>query len=156
MEWSVYCFCLVCMLVSLSVVNFNIRYNFWTVRDRDFIFGMHIQLMMPFGRWPCDLDFHHCANNSFFWLCCRWRHSVSQKHVFFFFLVDFYAPGWNNRGHIVFVLSFCLSVVNFNPRYSFWTVRGRDFIFGMHTLLMMPFQLTPRTMTLWPWFWPLR
>ena len=27
----------------------------------------------------------------------------------------------------------CLSVVNFNIRYNFWTVTGRDFIFGMHT-----------------------
>ena len=36
-----------------------------------------------------------------------------------------------------------------------WTVRGRYFIFGMHTPLMMPFQMTPRSMTLWPWLWPL-
>ena len=48
-------------------------------------------------------------------------------------------------------LSVCLSVVNFNLRYNFWTIRGRDFIFGMHTPLMIPFQMTPRSMTLWPW-----
>ena len=47
----------------------------------------------------------------------------------------------------------CLSVVNFNLRYNFWTVRDRDFIFGMHSPLMMPFQMTPRSMTLWPWLW---
>ena len=41
----------------------------------------------------------------------------------------FYAPRSNDRGHIVFVLSVCLSVVNFNLRYKFWTLRGRDFIF---------------------------
>ena len=56
-------------------------------------------------------------------------------------------------GHIVFVLSVCLSVclsvVNFNLRYNIWTVRDRDCIFGMHTPLMMPFQMTPRSMTLW-------
>ena len=46
-------------------------------------------------------------------------------------------------------LSVCLSVVNFNLRYNIWTVRDRDFIFGMHTPLMMPFQMTPRSMTLW-------
>ena len=45
-------------------------------------------------------------------------------------------------------LSVCLSVVNFNICYNFWTIRGRDFIFGMHTLLMKPFQMTPRSMTL--------
>ena len=34
-EW--YCFCPVCLsVVCLSVANFNLRYNFWTVRDRDF------------------------------------------------------------------------------------------------------------------------
>ena len=42
----------------------------------------------------------------------------------------------------------CLSVVNFNLRYNFWTVRDRDFIFGMHTPLMTPFEMTPRSMTL--------
>ena len=70
-----------------------------------------------------------------------------------------YASGSNDRGHIIFVLSVFLSVwlsvVNFNIRYNFWTVRGRDFIFGMHISLMMPFQMTPRSMTLWPWLWHL-
>ena len=39
----------------------------------------------------------------------------------------FYAPGSNDRGHIFFVLSVCLSVclsvVNFNLCYNFWTAR---------------------------------
>ena len=42
-----------------------------------------------------------------------------------------------------------------NIRYKFWTERDRDFIFGMHTRLMMPFQMTRGVMTLWPWLWPL-
>ena len=50
----------------------------------------------------------------------------------------------------------CLSVVNFNIRYNFWTIRGRDCIFGMHTPLMIPVQMTPRSMNLWPWLWPFR
>ena len=45
-----------------------------------------------------------------------------------FIMKDFYAPGSNDRGHIVFVLSVCLfeclSVVNFNLRY-----RQRSHIF---------------------------
>ena len=45
-------------------------------------------------------------------------------------------------------LSVCLSVVNFNHRYNFLTLRERDFIFGMHTIQMTPFQMTPRSMTL--------
>ena len=50
---------------------------------------------------------------------------------------------------------FCpVCFVNFDIRYNFWTESDRGFIFGMHTQLMMPFQLTPRLMTLWPWLWP--
>ena len=60
----------------------------------------------------------------------------------------------NDLGHIVFVSSVCLSVVNFNIRYNFWTMRDRDFIFDMHTPLMMPFQMKPMTMTLWSYLWP--
>ena len=37
-------------------------------------------------------------------------------------------------------LTVCLSVVNFNLCYNFWTIRDRDFIFGMHTPLITPFQ----------------
>ena len=47
-------------------------------------------------------------------------------------------------------LFICLSVVNFNLRYNFWTIRERDFIIGMHTPLMIPSQMSPRSMTLWP------
>ena len=32
-------------------------------------------------------------------------------------------------------LSVCLSIVSFNIRYDFWTVRGRDFIFGTNDAL---------------------
>ena len=71
----------------------------------------------------------------------------------------FYAPGSNDRGHIVwsclfaclfFCLFVCLSVVNFNLPYIFWTKRDKDFIFGMHTLLMTPFQMTSRHQGQWP------
>ena len=51
-------------------------------------------------------------------------------------------------------LSVYLSVVNFNLRFNFWTVRDWDFIYSMRTPLMMPFQMTPRSITLWPWLWP--
>ena len=39
------------LFVCLFIVNFNLRYNFWTVRDRYFIFGMHTPLMMPLWPW---------------------------------------------------------------------------------------------------------
>ena len=72
-----YCFCPVCLFVRLSVclsvwlsvVNFNLRYNIWTVRDRDFILGMHTPLMMPFQMTPRSMilwfDFDLEAKNSF-------------------------------------------------------------------------------------------
>lgn len=47
----------------------------------------------------------------------------------------------------------CLSVVNFNLCHNFWTIRDRDFIFSMHTPLIKYFQMTSRSMTLWPWLW---
>ena len=120
-----------CLSVCLSVVNFNLCYNFWTVRGRDFIFGMHTSLMMPFWMTPRSMTLWLTLKLKIaFWTLLPPGHSVSQTHL------DFYAPGSNDRGHIVFVLSVCLSVVNFNLRNIFLTVRDRDFIFGMHTQLM--------------------
>ena len=63
-------------------------------------------------------------------------------------LCPIFMPPDRIMGHIVFVLSVCLSVVNFNICYNFWTATGRNFIFGMHTPQIMPFQMTPRSMTL--------
>ena len=40
---------------------------------------------------------------------------------------------------------------NFILGHNFWTVRDGDFIFGMNTQLIKPFQMTTRSMTLWPW-----
>ena len=62
----------------------------------------------------------------------------------------------NEYGHIIFVLSVCLFVVNIYLHYKFWTVKDRDFMFGMYIQLMMPFYMTPSAMTLWLWCWPLR
>ena len=73
-----------------------------------------------------------------------------------------YAPG-KEFGGICFLS--CLSVGDsvicgkktFNLGHNFWTLRNTSFIFGMHTQLMKPFQMTPRSMALWPWpwLWPL-
>ena len=74
-----------CLFVCLSVVNFNLRYNFGTIRDKDFIFGKHTPLMMPFQLTPRSLvSFDLDAKNNFFRLCCRQGHSVSQTHLDFF------------------------------------------------------------------------
>ena len=57
------------------------------------------------------------------------------------------ASYFHTPGDILF-LSVCLSVVNFNLRYNFWTIRDGDFIFGMRTPHIMSFQIKPRSMTL--------
>ena len=64
----------------------------------------------------------------------------------FFYLGHFYIfmpSHWRIRG--ILFLS-CLFV---NICYNFWTARDRDYIFGIHSQLMTPFQMK----TLWPWFW---
>ena len=66
-------------------------------------------------------------------------------------LVSFYAPIPDRMIGGILFCPVCLSVINFNLRYNFWTIRDGDFIFGMHTPLMMPSQMTPKSMTLWPW-----
>ena len=77
-------------------------------------------------------------------------------------------PEWNFWG-ILFLSclsvcqSVCLSVCgsvtlwqkNFNLGHNFWTVRDKDFIFGIHTQLMKSFQMIPRSMKLLPWLLPL-
>ena len=72
-------------------------------------------------------------------------------------------PTWIEwSGDILFLscLSQCLfvrmSVVNYNLWYNFWTVRDIDFISGMYTPLLMPFQVTQRSMTLWSLLYKLR
>ena len=72
------------------------------------------------------------------------------------FLITFLCPRMEwYRGHIVFVMSVLLfaylDVVNFNIRYNFRTVR--DIIFCWQSQLMIPFQMTPRSMIWWSCFW---
>ena len=58
----------VCLFVScLSVVNIHLRYNLWTGRDSDFIFGMQT-LMMPFFNDTKVNDLN--GKYSFLGLCC--------------------------------------------------------------------------------------
>ena len=45
----------------------------------------------------------------------------------------FVCPRNGIQGHLFFVLSVTLWHKNFNLGHNFWTVRDRDFIFGMHT-----------------------
>ena len=55
-------FCLMTLIVTfdLHIKNFNLGYNFWTVRDRDLILACILNKWNPFkslqSQWPCDLD----------------------------------------------------------------------------------------------------
>ena len=48
-------FSMVCLFVCLSVVNFNLRYKLWTIRDRDFISDLHTPLIMSFQMKPMSM-----------------------------------------------------------------------------------------------------
>ena len=80
---------------------------------------------------------------------CKICHSFAYKYLSWWVLLQIFLSLWNGiRGHLVFVLSVCLSVClwlcysdsvakkTFNLGHNFWNVRDRDFIFGMHTQLM--------------------
>ena len=75
---------------------------------------------------------------------------IPESQVKFISIVYFFMPPDRMIGGILFLscLFVCLSVVNFNLRYNFCTLRDRNFIFGMHTPLMTPFQMTPRSVDL--------
>ena len=52
-------------------------------------------------------------------------------------------------------LPVCLWKKTFYLGHNFGTLRERDLIFGMHTHLIKPNQMTSRSMILWHWPWPL-
>ena len=76
-------------LPCLSVVNFNIHYNLWSV-GRDFIFGTHTELMFSCplkwhqGQWPCDLYFDIFLLKIAFSEFVASGDIVFHKHTFYF------------------------------------------------------------------------
>ena len=71
--------------------------------------------------------------------------TVKRKWIIFYYRNKLFLPQDWMIGHIVDVLSICLSVVNVSFCYKFWTVRDEDLIIWMHAPLMMSFQMTPRS-----------
>ena len=55
----------VCLFVCLCVVNFNLRYNFWTFRGRDFILYL---ACIPSG-FPQSLNFGFSLKSPWKWIC---------------------------------------------------------------------------------------
>ena len=135
------------LCVCLFVVNFNLPYNFWPVRDRKVIFSMHTQLMRHFlwhqAHWPCNLGLWPLLLVE---PCCCQGHSVSQTHldlVRFFcgkgpFHLFFHSMKWWNewfgKGGIIwkqvkktyiywaFWISFCVSLTYSNRCYIYLAV----------------------------------
>ena len=72
----------VCLSVSDDSVakNFNLGHNFWIVKDRDFIFGMHIQLVKPFQMTPRSM-----TEKSQFWTLLPPGAFIFHKHTRFIF-----------------------------------------------------------------------
>ena len=69
-------------------------------------------------------------------------------------VMNFLCPGMEFGGIYFFIcLCVCCKKNPFNLHHNFWTVRDRDFIFGIYTQLMKPFHLTPMSMTSWHWPW---
>ena len=104
-----YCFChvclSVCLFISLSVVNFNLRYNFWTVRDKDFIFGifgMHINDALSSDTKVNDLVTFTLTfvQKKLFELCCHRGNSVSQTHVFFPDILIYRVIKWTSEVYL--------------------------------------------------------
>ena len=72
--------------------------------------------------------------------CWRW---IGEMYCFSYTFRNLFMPP-NRMIEGILILSclfVCLAVVNFYLRYNFWTVRGKDVIFGMRTPLMRPFQM---------------
>ena len=65
----------------IDVVNFNIHYNFLIIRDADFIFCMHTQLMTPFQMTPKVND--HVTLTSEFTLKITVSDSAATKGIVF-------------------------------------------------------------------------
>ena len=123
---------------DLLLKNFNLEHSFLTRRGKTSIFHMYIAVTRTFPMVPkfLTLKFDLLLKTLTLTISSL-PEEVGLSYFTCAFLVarllmpyhDFYAPGSNDRGHIVFVLSLfvclfvCLSVVNFNLRYNFWTVR---------------------------------
>ena len=56
----------------------------------------------------------------------------------------FYVPGSNDRGHIVFVLCFFCLLSTLTFAITFEPLKVETSYLGMHTPLIMPFQIASR------------
>ena len=113
--------------LSVEIWNFNFAHNFWTIWDRDIIYGMHTQLIRPYqmtlGQLPFDLHPKNnclppylcftntsCFNNEEKWLIVLWkylfRYAKMQKN-------ETWPLDWKNYqiNFISHVIELILSVV---------------------------------------------
>ena len=107
--------------LSICGKNFNIGHNFWTIIERDLIFGMHTQLMKPFQmkiRSMTLTDLY--TKNSQFGLCCRRRHLCLTNTPSFQILPYFYNVHDDSNQNVTNYFSFAKSSKQLSPitRYS--------------------------------------
>ena len=96
-------YCLSCLCV-LNRTNFNLGLKFKTVKDSDFIFGIHTRLMQPFhmmpGSSPRNLDRDlYTEINSHFRLSCRGGHSFTNITFLFPFLLR-HSMGYHSSSYL--------------------------------------------------------
>ena len=152
-----------CMFVwyymYISIVN---PYHAYLVCPIDYSCAavLVIHIFVCLSHWLqlcCCTCYSHLVCTS--WLLCNWNVWFMYAWNYLWqYIHYFYAS--RMEFDPVFVLSVCVCVCpsvakKFNLNHNFWTVINIDFIFGIHTQLMKPFQMAPNSMTLWPWLWPL-
>ena len=59
-------------------------------------------------------------------------------HTLFYSSSWFLRPNNESQGHIVCAIFVCFVCIYFKVVHNFWTIKGRDFIFGMFTPIIDP------------------
>ena len=120
--------------------NFSLCHDFWTIRGRTFMFGMHTQLMKPFqwhqGHWFCNLDHDLYTKSSQFELCCRRGHLCFtctlrvRLSYYRYSLWQDLSVGTNSFDPVTVNLTFdILLEKKLNLGLNFWTKTDRALIF---------------------------
>ena len=76
-----YCFLLLCLLIGLSVIDFNLGHKFCSIRCRHLIFGMHTPLVNTFQMPPRSITFTVTFTLNVFRVCCHWGHNLTPDLV---------------------------------------------------------------------------
>ena len=140
------------LFVCLSVVNFNIRYITFEPLEVDKLNWLFNVIINDIS--VIYVTAQRCAGGLNKRLNLQ---SGSQRHRHFvgFFNVPVQAPTRDHPSDDSDTPPAFSRLLRSRWGYGGHIPDLKYFIFGMHTPLMMPFQMTQMSMTLWPWLWPL-